>query len=161
MDGQDHGDTVSNDPCETISKPIQVVKSGCSRMEIDPNRIVFHWRTRPYTLPLSRGQVGRSGIAIKRSYFVFVMDGRTNRLTDRHGKFYYLGKKFGCTYVWWYIFPLMCSKLMYLIVLVDFVFILTRTKKKNNLQSNAGTTTLVCLSQLRGGGGNIDRFWLF
>merc|ERR1711915_524604 len=41
--------------------------------------------TRPYTLSLSRGRVGRSGIAKKRSHFVFVMDGLTDRPTDTAG----------------------------------------------------------------------------
>ena len=38
--------------------------------------------TRPSTLPLSRGRVGRSGIAKKRSHFVLVTDGPTDRPTD-------------------------------------------------------------------------------
>ena len=42
-------------------------------------------KTRPYTLPLSRGRVGRSGIAKKnaRILFWFPTDGRTDQPTDR------------------------------------------------------------------------------
>ena len=39
-------------------------------------------KTRPYTLPLSRGLVGRSGIAKKRSHFVLVTDRPTRRVLE-------------------------------------------------------------------------------
>ena len=51
----------------------------------------------------------------------------------------------------------LCTWLFFVI----FVFILTRTKEKNNLQSHLGTASLVCLSQLRGGCGKNRILWSF
>ena len=54
----------------------------CREIQID-KQIEVKKKTRPYTLPLSRGRVGRSGIAKKHLHFVLVTDGRTDRPTDR------------------------------------------------------------------------------